>query len=493
MEQNSLYAARHQLVAKRNDLVQNARLPLTKLQNEVIQYMVSKVKPTDKPGTEYIFKCSEFYALMGHTTTSYTDIKAMLQSIQKISWWVEGQNGEDDKLLQWFNIAHVNRSKETVTVTFHTDIEPYIFQLVEKKALFSSYPFQYISMMKCFYSQKLYEQLNTHKYDKPKPGKKYPEWTYEIGTGSKNDLFIRLAQAAPGFDQRVRVGRKNKARVIKKYDGYAPGEPMIPKSWKNIAIFKRDVLEPAIKEINAYTDMIVMYELFKTDFAGNKYRRYTSIRFSWILKSNGQIEETEKNYEDNYNCKIRSSKKISLQDKMDQLKEEQNQFEEILEKKKKREKEQELEAKLSRRADKSEYPAATSIFGEDFTDDQLKFLYTASFRHLPPGTIRIQSRDLWLTDYIAYYKDIVDATAEETKTTPYKRLLDMLKSDYKNVGVLYAEKYKRQDPYEDIEDIRHLMPFSEKEMLANSSDDDLQQKAKTYLEKMEESRNSEVK
>lgn len=171
MEKDFLYNSRRQLVAKRNDLVQNARLPLTKIQNEVIQYMVSKVKPTDKPGTEYTFKCSEFYALMGYTSTSYTDIKAMLQSIQKISWWVDGQNGEDDKLLQWFNIAHVNRSKETVTVTFHTDIEPYIFQLVEQKALFSSYPFQYISMMKSFYSQKLYELLNTHKHDKPKPGK----------------------------------------------------------------------------------------------------------------------------------------------------------------------------------------------------------------------------------------------------------------------------------------------------------------------------------
>lgn len=489
MEKDFLYNSRRQLVAKRNDLVQNARLPLTKIQNEVIQYMVSKVKPTDKPGTEYTFKCSEFYALMGYTSTSYTDIKAMLQSIQKISWWVDGQNGEDDKLLQWFNIAHVNRSKETVTVTFHTDIEPYIFQLVEQKALFSSYPFQYISMMKSFYSQKLYELLNTHKHDKPKPGKKYPEWTYEIGTGSKNDLFIRIAQAAPGLDQRFRMGRKNKAILISKYDGYAPGEPIIPKSWKNFAVFKRDVLEPAINEINRYTDMIVRYEPLKTDLAGNKYRRYTSIRFSWILKSEGQIEETEKKIDDEYSRIEDESKKSHLQDTMNHLQEEQDQFEKAREKKKEIKKANDLEEELCRRAENSNYQAATSTFGQDFTDDQLKFLFSASLRHLPPGTIDVRNRDLWLTDYIAHYKDIVDATPEDTKTTPYKRLLNMLKNDYENVGPVYAEMYKKQDVYED----QPVMPFSEKRLNVDTNKEDPLQKAMKYLEKMEMTCDCEVK
>ena len=197
MEKESLKTARKQLVAKRNDLVQNARQPLTKVQNEVLQYMVSKVRPSDEPGTKYIFKCSEFYEIMGYATTSYTDIKALLSELRKVNWWVDGEEGEEDKNLSWFNIVHANPKKETVTISFHEDIEPYIFHLIENKMYFSSYPFHYISLMKSFYSQKIYEQLNTHKYDKPKQGKKYPEWIYEIGTGSKYDLFTRIAQAAP--------------------------------------------------------------------------------------------------------------------------------------------------------------------------------------------------------------------------------------------------------------------------------------------------------
>lgn len=460
-EKESLEKARKQLVAKRNDLVQNARQPLTKIQNEVIQYMVSKVKPTDQPGTKYTFKCSEFYALMGYVTTSYTDIKALLSEIKKVNWWVDAEvEGEDDKNLSWFNIVHANSKKETVTISFHEDIEPYIFQLVESKKYFSSYPFQYISLMKSFYSQKLYEQLNTHKHDKPKSGKHYSEWVYEIGTGSKHDLFIRIAQAAPELDQRVRWDRKEKkTKVISKYDGFAPGEPMIPESWKNFAIFKRDVLEPAIKEINKYTDMMVIYEPLKTDLAGNKYRRYTSIRFLWILKSEGQLEDTDKLIDDEYQ-KIEEARanhqytleelygsemKSNLEHQMNMLQREQEQYEADRKKQKANDVEYRETGELDKRADDSQYPAAVSEFGRDFSDDQLKFLFQAAFSSLPLGMIKItdfNSRDLWLCDYIGHYKQTVDATSADTRTKPYNRLLDMLKKDYDSVGFMYAERYK---------------------------------------------------
>ena len=510
MDKELLDKARRQLVAKRNDLVQNARQPLTKIQNEVIQYMVSKVKPTDMPGTEYTFKCNEFYALMGYVTTSYTDIKALLSAIRKVNWWVDGENGEDDKNLTWFDIVHANSKKETVSITFHKDIEPYIFQLVEQKAFFSSYPFHYISLMKSFYSQKLYEQLNTHKNDRPRVGKRYPEWIYEIGTGSRHDLFIRIAQAAPELDQRVRWDRKEKkTKIISKYEGFEPGEPMIPESWKNFAIFKRDVLEPAIKEINMYTDMMVMYEPLKTDLAGNKYRRYTSIKFSWILKSEGQIEDTERIIDNEYQrieeARIyrqytleelySRSMGFSLQDKMDQLKEEQDQLEEERIKARKSQEEKIAEEEINRRIEKSNYPVATSIFGKHFTDDQLKFLFGASWQHLPAGIIEFSSRDLWLVDYISHYKDKVDATPEDTKTTVYKRLLDMLRKDYENIGPFYAEQYRIKNPYKDdfelsepryVREEMFLYGTTLKENITSS------QKAKIYLERIENTRDNEV-
>lgn len=174
---------------------------------------------------------------------------------------------------------------------------------------------------------------------------------------------------------------------------------------------------------------------------------------------------------------------------MNHLQEEQDQFEKAREKKKEIKKANDLEEELCRRAENSNYQAATSTFGQDFTDDQLKFLFSASLRHLPPGTIDVRNRDLWLTDYIAHYKDIVDATPEDTKTTPYKRLLNMLKNDYENVGPVYAEMYKKQDVYED----QPVMPFSEKRSNVDTNKEDPLQKAMKYLEKMEMTRDCEVK
>ena len=75
---------------------------------------------------------------------------------------------------------------------------------------------------------------------------------------------------------------------------------MIPEGWKNFAVFKRDVLEPAVKEINKYTDMLVRYEPLKTDLSGTKHRRYCAVRFSWLLKSEGQIQATERLIDSEY-------------------------------------------------------------------------------------------------------------------------------------------------------------------------------------------------
>lgn len=503
MSNSELEKARKQLVAKRNDLVQNARQPLTKIQNEIIQYMVSKVKPTDLPGTKYTFKCSEFYAVMGYATTSYTDIKGLLSEIRKVNWWVDADvEGEDDKNLSWFNIVHMNPKKETVTISFHEDIEPYIFQLVENKMYFSSYPFQYISLMKSFYSQKLYEQLNTHKHDRPRPGKRYPEWIYEIGTGSKHDLFTRIAQAAPELDQRVRWDRKEKkTKVISRYDGFEPGEPMIPESWKNFAIFKRDVLEPAIKEINTYTDMMVMYEPLKTDLKGDKHRRYTSIRFSWILKSEGQIEDTERLIDSEYErieaARAQSNHQLTLDEvfglqsgstlesQMDKLQKEQEQFEAA--RKAKNQKNVTGESTLEHRAGASDYPGATMAFGTDFNDDQLKFLFHAAFKNLPIGMMERSQIDMWLEDYIGYYKRKVEETAADTRTKPYNRLLDMLKKDYDMVGVRYAEDYEKIA--QDKASLERNMPTEILQSEENT--DDFKEKAQSYLDRFSNIRSNE--
>lgn len=325
--------------------------------------------------------------------------------------------------------------------------------------------------MKSFYSQKLYEQLNTHKYDRPKSGKNYAEWIFEIGTGSKSDLFIRIAQAAPEMEQRVRWDRKEKkAKIISKYDGYAPGEPMIPKGWNNFAVFKRDVLDIAIEEINTYTDMLVGYEPLKTDLAGNKYRRYVSIRFCWILKNKGQLEDTDRliteEYERIKDCHPeesadRGDKHESLESQMERLKREQ----EMLEEKNSgtgnseehstdddenrtendAQTQQEKEEEMKKRIKGSFFPTTTSVFGYEFSDEQLLNMARVAYRIIPRRDLRLTNKDMYLCDYIAHYNDIINATKNDTRTSKYNRILDMLRKDYDHVSLSIARSYEKEE------------------------------------------------
>ena len=52
---------------------------------------------------------------------------------------------------------------------------------------------------------------------------------------------------------------------------------------------------------------------------------------------------------------------------------------------------------------------------------------------------------MWLADYIVHYKAVMDATAEDTRTKPYNRLLDLLKKDYDMVAARYADRYKKEE------------------------------------------------
>ncbi len=250
--------ARHQLVARDNDLIQKGRYGLSLVQQKCVLYCISKVKPTDAPDTEYDIDLHEFYRLLGYKSDSYTGMKALWQQIGSVRWWLDGETEEDDDiLLGWFTKVHLNERSSSVTITFHPDIYPYIHNLVadkEKKKYFTTYQLQNITLMKHRYSIRIYDLLKSYQYNNK-------IWQFEMGTGSHHDLMRRISDC----DEK--------------------GKPLIPKSWDNYSFFNRDVLQPAVDEINQYTDIKIAYEVSKVDLSGKKHRRYASILFAMVEKS----------------------------------------------------------------------------------------------------------------------------------------------------------------------------------------------------------------
>ena len=446
-----------QLVAKRNDLIQQARYSFDLLQNKVLLYMISKVRPGDTQEKLYEFRFSELFAVLRYKTDSYTEVKRIIQSMNSLSFWSDAENEEDDDVLITIfdsDSVSANQKKGYFKAQFSKRIFPYIMELQKQKdengIYYTSYQLQNVILMKHFYSQRLYEILKSYQYNNLR-------WTFELGTGSSHDLQKRLA----GVDGETK-------------------KPVIPKGWSNYHIFKRDVLKPAQRDINRYTDIKIEYEPSKIDFYGKKHRRYVRITFAMVSKTPGEIEETDK-YIDSVYREIDDDNRYH-QTTLDEFIEKHNekrskeiedvtkhQDDKIHSEGEEYNTDKSDEDDFERRIEKSAFPIFTSCYGKDFTEEQLKYLYEYACQHITPGTIMWSDRDLWVTDYITHYKNKIDATAESTKTTPYRRLLDMIEKDYDHIAPAITETHS----------IKRLNPAMKGEN--KSSEDDFTMKMNKYV------------
>jgi len=69
--------------------------------------------------------------------------------------------------------------------------------------------------------------------------------------------------------------------------------PQIPEGWSNWAVFKRNILDPAVEEINKYTDIKVAYEGKKEDIHHRKTRAVRTIEFYMVGKTEPEQRETD--------------------------------------------------------------------------------------------------------------------------------------------------------------------------------------------------------
>lgn len=223
-------AAREMSVVKRDDMIQHARFSLSIQEQRCVLYAISKIKPEDAAFTEYTFELKDFYTLCGIEDQSYTRLKQTLKGLSDKSWWAVIDDKGTESLLRWFSTLRTNKRSGRVTVKFHEDMMPYLLQLAtqarEQGAFYTQYGLKYVLPMRGQYSPRLYELLKSYQ-------KNNREWFFEL------DELKRVLDC----------------------QGY-----------KNFNDLKRFVLEPAVKEINQYTDLNVAYD---TEKEGRKVVRVT--------------------------------------------------------------------------------------------------------------------------------------------------------------------------------------------------------------------------
>ena len=461
-----LERARKQNVAKRNDMIQKSKKSLSIVENKAVSYIFSKVKPDDDPDTIYTFDCQEFYRLLRWKKESYTDLRAMLYSIASQTFGIIDEETGTEKIVHWFNTIHLKKNKNGkiisdsklpgryVEIKIHEDLMEYVFGLEQQRRenniFYSVYQLQNVSMLTHTYSQNMYELLKTYE--------NIGRWKFEYGTGTDNDIQMRIAVYTQEMETRDDAPAKNKGgRKRRKVYGVANLVPIIPSSWSTFHFFERDVLKPVMKEINTYTDIEFNYEPSKMDMNGVKRRKYSTITFYIRKKTPAQKKQTDQIIDDAYkdfdDGKI--YRQMNLDEFLNTVTVDNEEAARIA-----AEEQQKKEEKKERDIEKAVYKIAASCFYDDFKQKEIQHLVEAAIRHLRPMRVRQTDKEMWAIDFISYYYDKIKATEEDTRTTPYRRLLDCVTKDYDG----YESQLTTYDDPSFIEDAAYTEVTPEEEL-----------------------------
>lgn len=236
-----VHTGREMEVYKANDMIQKGRHELSLQEQRCVLYAISKIKPEDSIFQEYTFELSDFYRLCGLQGDSYTELKAILIGLKQKTWWVETAPNVESTV-SWFNKVRTNRKSGTVTVRFDDDMMPFLLELTKKDKFYTHYQLKYILPMKSQYAIRLYEILKSYQRNNI-------EWFFDIDK-------------------------------IKKQ--------LNCENYKNFYDFRRWVIEPAVAEINEFTDIKIAWDTVKEG------RRVARVVFYMAGKKKYALLETDR-------------------------------------------------------------------------------------------------------------------------------------------------------------------------------------------------------
>lgn len=224
-------------ITKANDIIQKARYDLSLQELKILAYCFSLIKPNDKEGQKYIFSMVDFCQICGitqHSGKNYETIKSTLKALRDKSFWLTKDNG-DECLIGWLGSVETSRKSGKIAIRFDMNLEKYIHDLIGN---FTQYSLLSTLPMKSAYSFRMYELLKSYAF----------QYTH---TFTLEDLKKQIAAV--------------------QYTRYPD--------------FRRRVLEPAVIEINRYTDIEVSFEPIKTGITVTEILFYIRQRDAW-----GQLE-----------------------------------------------------------------------------------------------------------------------------------------------------------------------------------------------------------
>lgn len=204
-------------VAMANELIQRSRYELTKTEQKAVLYMASKIKPDDEPNTRYVFSIKAFCQICNlnkNSGTYYQYLQDMMLGLAKQPLKIPHKDGV--VITHWFNDVLISRTSDRIVITFSDYLKPFLFAL---KNRYTSFYLENVLPMKSGYGIRIYEYIKSRSYNE-----------------RKFMISLDELRAAVGCE-----GRYNQFSELRIY-----------------------VIEPALKDINTFTDIKVEYKAIKS-------------------------------------------------------------------------------------------------------------------------------------------------------------------------------------------------------------------------------------
>lgn len=245
--------SRDYLVVKHNTIIQknkfqvakNAGNSLSLLEQKVLLYVISRIKPDDTELKEQIFDIAEFCRICGIQAggENYPYLKEVIAKLKSRVMWLVAEDSETT--VSWIDKATIYKKSGKIKIRLDEDLKPYLLMLSKN---YTAFPLHNVIKMKTKYGIMLYELLKS-----------------VANLGSNIEFSVDEIK-----------------------------EHLDCVSYDNFANFKKRVLLPALLDVNTYTELKVDVSYRKTG------RVNTHILFSISnLKEStlpGDIEEAHRRF-----------------------------------------------------------------------------------------------------------------------------------------------------------------------------------------------------
>lgn len=214
---------RNMMIAKSNDMIRKSRYNLSTVEQKIVMYLFSKIKPEDTDLTEYCFEIKNFCDVCGidyNNGGNYKYVKSVIKGLSDNSFWIEEEDGTE-VLCRWVRTARLNKGTGKGVIKLDETILKHAIGLIEKGS-YTQFMMIYTLPMKGQYSRHLYEILKSREA--------------EINKYHKEFVVYEVAEL-----QRV----------------------LMADNYKDYYDFKKYVLNYALEEINEYSDLQVYFEEIK--------------------------------------------------------------------------------------------------------------------------------------------------------------------------------------------------------------------------------------